>query len=366
MSSEIASKADFSQIRYAQCWEDADILLAGLDIQPGDTCLSIASAGDNALAMLTRNPARVIAVDLNPAQLACLELRVAAFKELTHHEYLQLMGSRACRNRVMLYQKCRPLLSMQCQQFWDRRWNVIAQGIGNAGKFEKYFEHFRRKIIPLIHGKLTVKALLEGGDRRQRSHFYANKWDNLRWRLLFRIFFSRFVMGRLGRDPQFFAYVEGSVSDRILQRTRHALTELNPADNPYLHWILLGTHGPTLPLAWREENFEVIRANLHKLEWHCQSLEDCLQQTEDQSISRFNLSDIFEYMSQENYRKLLLLLLQKAKKGGRLAFWNMLVPRSRPQELGHRLNYLAEESQALHLRDKAFFYSAFLIEEVIS
>lgn len=51
---EVGTRADFSIIRYAQCWEDADILLEALDIQPTDTCLAIASAGDNALAMLSR------------------------------------------------------------------------------------------------------------------------------------------------------------------------------------------------------------------------------------------------------------------------------------------------------------------------
>ena len=78
MDSEVATRADFSGIRYAQCWEDADILLEALDIQPGQTCFSVASGGDNTLAMLSRGPGRVIAVDLSPAQLACLELRVAA------------------------------------------------------------------------------------------------------------------------------------------------------------------------------------------------------------------------------------------------------------------------------------------------
>src|SRR5207302_1488891 len=84
MGSEVAAKADFSGIRYAQCWEDADVLLEGLDIQPGDVCLSIASAGDNAFAMLSKGPSRVIALDLSPAQLACVEIRVAAFRELSH------------------------------------------------------------------------------------------------------------------------------------------------------------------------------------------------------------------------------------------------------------------------------------------
>ena len=49
MQSEAASRADFSTIRYGQVWEDADVLLAGLDVQPGDVCLLIVLAGDNAL-----------------------------------------------------------------------------------------------------------------------------------------------------------------------------------------------------------------------------------------------------------------------------------------------------------------------------
>ena len=58
MGSEVQAKADFTGIRYAQCWEDADLLVEALDVKPGDVCLSIASAGDNALALLTRHPAR--------------------------------------------------------------------------------------------------------------------------------------------------------------------------------------------------------------------------------------------------------------------------------------------------------------------
>src|SRR5438045_9643173 len=107
MGSEVAARADFSGIRYAQCWEDADILLDGLDIQPGDVCLSIASAGDNSLALLARRPARVVALDLSPAQLACVELRVAAYRELSHPELLELIGSTPSRRRLDLYRRCR-------------------------------------------------------------------------------------------------------------------------------------------------------------------------------------------------------------------------------------------------------------------
>src|SRR5262245_27181355 len=119
MGSEVQSKADFSGIRYAQCWEDADVLLEGLAIRPGDVCLSIASAGDNALPMLGAGAGKVIALDLSPAQLACLELRVAAYRELDHPGLLALVGSVPSTHRADLYKRCRPLLSAAARDFWD-------------------------------------------------------------------------------------------------------------------------------------------------------------------------------------------------------------------------------------------------------
>src|SRR5687767_15415348 len=99
MSTEAATRADFSRIRYAQVWEDADVLLAALEVQPTDTVVSIASAGDNALALLGAGAARVVALDLNPAQLACLALRVAAYRGLSHVEVLEGLGSRRGQGR---------------------------------------------------------------------------------------------------------------------------------------------------------------------------------------------------------------------------------------------------------------------------
>jgi S-adenosylmethionine-diacylglycerol 3-amino-3-carboxypropyl transferase len=366
MRAEIAQKASFSTIRYAQCWEDADILLEALEVQPGDVCLSIASAGDNTLALLSKNPGRVIALDLNPAQLACLELRVAAYRELSHPELLEFIGSAYSSQRSTLYQRCRPGLSKAVQQFWDVRSVAIEAGIGSAGKFEHYFALFRRYILPLIHYRQTIDRMLMGGTLAERHFFYDQIWNTWRWQLLFRLFFSRQVMGRLGRDPSFFSYVDGQVGARILERTKHAITELDPADNPYMQWILLGRHASALPYALRPENFEPIRANLDRLEWHCQSIEEFFGASNGIVIDRYNLSDIFEYMSFENYESLLQELIQVGRTGSRLVYWNMLAPRSRPEYMAGQLRQLSELACRLHLADKAFFYSNFIVEEVIS
>jgi S-adenosylmethionine-diacylglycerol 3-amino-3-carboxypropyl transferase len=365
MRSEAASRADFSAIRYAQVWEDADILLAGLDVQPGDVCVSIASAGDNTLALLTKHPSRVIAVDLSPAQLHCLELRIAAYRTLTHSELLELVGSRASTRRPTLYDRCRPALSSSAREFWDQRRGALAHGIGSLGRFERYFTLFRTRVLPIVHRRSTVLNLLKPKSPQERQRFHDEQWDTWRWRLLFRVFFSRVAMGRLGRDPEFFRYVEADVASSILNRTRHALTVLDPSENPYLHWIVTGTHGAALPCALRAEHFETIRDNLDRVEWQCRSLEEFLQESRGQQFDRFNLSDVFEYVSLDHYHRMLDAIVSRSRPGARLAYWNMLVPREAPEHMHDRLRPLDELSSRLHSADRAFFYSAFRVEEVL-
>ena len=188
----------------------------------------------------------------------------------------------------------------------------------------------------------------------------------IRWWWLFKMFFSRWMMGRLGRDPAFFKYVDGNVAERIMARARHALCELDPAQNPYLHWILRGTHGTALPLALRQEYFEPIRRALweDRLRVVNASLEELFEMEPERKYDAFNLSDIFEYMSEAAYHKLLDEIVGASRAGARLAYWNMLAPRSRPATMAERLHPLEDLATALFQEDRAFFYSRFVVEEV--
>ena len=87
-------------VRYSQVWEDHALLEDGLEIPPGDDVLSIASAGCNVLALLLREPLSVAAVDLNPAQLALVELKLRAIEELTWEQFVRLSASRRENDRL--------------------------------------------------------------------------------------------------------------------------------------------------------------------------------------------------------------------------------------------------------------------------
>ena len=366
-SAEIAQHANFDRIRYAQCWEDASILRRALALPSGGTLLSVASAGDNALALLADDPARVIALDLNPAQLHCARLKEAALRHLSDEELLAFHGSTPGVSPVSIQEvlnRLHPKLPEATGQYWEHHRAALAGGLGAAGKFERYFRLFRSYLLPLAHSAKRINALLESRPPAERRTFYAKTWNSWRWRALFHFFFSRTVMGRMGRDPAFFRYVEGSVAARILTRTEHALTALDPSTNPYLHWILKGHHGATRPPWLEPVILSLIRQRIDRVEWNLGSLEELLDTLPDHSIDGFNLSDIFEYMSEEATARLLAQLARKGRPGARLVYWNMLAPRSRPPELADRLEPLDEEAHQLWSEDRAFFYQALRIEEV--
>jgi len=363
----IAERATFDFIRYASVWEDADALCEALaPVAPGRRLLSIASAGDNVLALLTLDPAEVMAVDLSAAQLACVALRLAAFRRLDHSAVLEFLGvtggDPAPAGRLETYARLRADLPSEARAFWDSHRDAIARGPIHAGKFERYFYAFRRFVLPLVHARTTVDELRQPRSAADRERFYEERWNTWRWRALFRLFFSRAVMGRLGRDPEFFAQVDGPVSERILARTRYAFTALPVATNPYLAYTMTGNfQAGALPRYLRPEHGETIRARLDRVR-----LERGPADAAAGSFAGFNLSDIFEYMSPAEHERCYAALLDRASPGARLVYWNMLAPRARPERERARAQPLTSLALDLHARDQAWFYQCLHVDEVVS
>lgn len=363
VKSEVEDYAKFNLIRYSQVWEDAEILIEALQINENDNILSIASAGENAISMLIKNPNRVYAIDLSFNQIACTELKKIAYKYLDYNECMKLIGVFDCNERIKIYEIIKHELSENIRKYFDENIDIIKKGIINAGKFENYFHIFGKKVLPLIHTKKVRKELLDKKSREERIKFYNKKWNNIRWKLLFKIFFSRTVMGKLGRDKAFFRYVNVNVADHILERTKYAITELDTSENSYLQYIVNGKYDKALPVAYRKENFEIIKNNIDKLVLLSESVETFVELDEVDYISKYNLSDIFEYMDDTQMCKIFEKIFTKSPSGTRIAYWNMLADK-RASKYFENLDYKEEESKELLKKDKAFFYSNFIIEEI--
>jgi len=363
------------RLGYGQCWEDADLLVEALGPVAGRLVLSIGSGGDNSLALLAEGPARLLVVDRNPAQIALLQLKLAAFLALDHGALLEFLGAWPCRSsrpggvgahRMALYHRCRPLLPPAVAVFWDQRPALVAAGLLRAGRFERYLELVRRAVLPLLGGGQRWRPMFEGLTPDQRADWHDRHWDSHRWRWLLQLCFSRWALGHLGTAPAQVRYGSGSQPALLRQRLRQVVVDLDPGDNPYLHWLVHGHYGAVLPRALRPAQQQAIRRHRERLEVCCEDLVDHLAPDPHGAgaIERFNLSNVFEYLSPEATTALLGRLHRHAAAGARLVAWNRVADRDGRLAPGGTWRAEDQRAAALHRRDRVFFYRRLVLAAV--
>jgi S-adenosylmethionine-diacylglycerol 3-amino-3-carboxypropyl transferase len=353
---------------YAQCWEDAAVARGALRIRTGDTVFAVAAAGDNVLAFLQDDPGRIIAVDVNPTQAALVELKIAALRTLPDAVAIRgFLGADPSESRAAAYRSLRGALGAGSRDFWDANIPLVEHGVLHAGRFERYLATFRRTVLRVVPGRHTTRRMLAAPSLDDQRRIYREQWDSASWRLLFRVFFSRRLLRRFGRDPAFFEQCEiDDIGNHYLGRARHALTELPIRCNPYLTYMLAGRYGEgdRIPDYLRPEVQALIRDRLDRIDVHAASVDDTLRQLPDASVDAFYLSDIFELSTPEEHALTLAEIARAGRPGARICYWNNLVPRRRPDSLASRLATHDDEAAALHATDRAFLYSRLVVESV--
>ncbi len=347
------------RIRYAQSWEDPVTVCEGLRIDSASRVLAIASGGDNCLAMLLRDAASVEAVDMSAAQIALLEIKVRAIEQLSHHECMSFLGVSSSPDRFSTYTALRCHLSSFAREYWDRRRADISRGVIHCGKFEQYFAIFRRFMLPLMQTPGTVRTLLSSVSTEEQNDVYRTRWDNPRWRAMFRLFFSRYLLGRLGRDSAFFAQVDRTdIAAELLLRTRRGLTAVPITDNYFVQYILTGHFRDSSHAhPWmHSDTYDLLRERCGRLRCRVGRMGEGMER-HDSVPTALYCSDIFEYMPQEDAHTVMQSLTDAAAPGVRLLYYSLFVPRSLPQSLTHDTGQAA----TLFARDRTFFYDSITI-----
>lgn len=354
---------NFDIIRYSNCWEDASILVEGLKTAQVGKIFSIASAGDNSFSLLTLNPELVVAGDLNPVQLYLCELKKLAISKLDDDELLAFLGFTESKHRTKIYNTLKNELSADPRNYFDQHRFDIERGIIHTGKFEKYFTTFRTWVLPFIHSKATTKYLLKEKTVNEQENFYNHTWKSWRWKLLFKLFYSKKVMGSAGRSPEFMKHVRLNVSDFIYQTAQEHLQSVACQSNEYLSYIFTGCFAPQLPHYLLPENLKVIRTNINQIVFAQGTAEQVLQSYG--KFDGFNLSDIFEYMSEQQMKDNADTIFKYANTEARVAYWNLMVPRRLSESYPDSFSFQKEVSESLHQIDKCFFYNQYIIDQKI-
>lgn len=353
------------KIRYGNCWEDAEVVVQALGTTARGKYLVICSAGDIVLSLLSKKILRVVTVDTNPAQIACLDLRRAAFQRLSYDGTLAFLGITPAADRCRIYRQLRNLLSEKSAYFWDTHLEALVHGILHAGTTEKYFQRFRKVILPMLMNKHARASLFTSkSDARQRGISYRI-FDSWRLRYITRILFSRLVMKSLdlGRPPSFYNDIHSDISAYVLRNIERVLTRVSTHNNPYLEYIIRGNFVKTRPLYLQKQHFTTIRARLDKISLSISSIAQYLENTSS-VYSGFYFSDIFEYMTVGECRHVLALAVQHSRPKARIVYWSNLRDRHLRIIANSRIRPLDDTAQTLFEQNRAFFYSGLTIGEI--
>mgnify|MGYP001559788449 CR=1 FL=1 len=354
-------------ISYSLCWEDPLILSEALKISEEDNVLSIISGGENILSLLLKNPKKVVGIDIKMEQIYLAKLKISCIENLEFEEFVKFLGIKYSNNRLEIFNNIKKYLQKEEVEYWENNLDSIRIGIVHCGKFERYLAKFRKYFLPLIISKRRINEflLLDSLDKQER--FYRTYWNNWRFRLLFRIFFSKKGL-ESGRDKQYFRYSsQNKVSDYYLERVKHSLTEIPIRTNFFMHYILTGT----IPVPFEnhpyldKDNFNKLKGILKnkKIEFVNLDIYEFLKNSKEKSFSKFNLSDIFEAKTQEEYEDLLKEIIRVSRKNSIVCYWNNLANRSDHCFINNLIKD-KDMSEDLYNKDRVHFYSRFIIENV--
>lgn len=369
----------FQKLVYAQIWEDPEVDMAALAIQPGDSIVTIASGGCNALSYLLADPARIEAVDLNPTHVAFNRLKLAALRALPDYGAFHRFYARADDEaNIEAYRRyVRPALDADTRAYWDGR---SPTGRRRISMFRRHL--YRHGLLGHFIGWGHRVARLYGADPRgllqARSMEEQRRFFDETIAPLFDKRLIRWTIGRksslfgLGIPPrQYEALAGAGPSGDMATVLRERLERLAcgfPLSENYFAWQAFGRgygHADDAPLPpyLLACNFDMVRSRAERMTVENVSITELLARKPDASVDRVVLLDAQDWMSDAQLDALWREITRTARPGARVIFRtaaeeNLLHGRVDDTLLA-RWDYREAESRALHARDRSSIYGGF-------
>lgn len=376
---------------YNTCWEDPAVDHQALALAPTDDVMVIASAGCNALDYALAAPASVHAVDMNPRQIALLELKIAAIRTLDFDDFFDIFGSGRHRDFAALYQRyLRAELSPFARAYWDKHQRVFDCADGRLGGL--YFHGLSGKVARAFHLYLRMRpklrqaitSLLAAESVEEQRARYDTRVAPLLWRQHVNWLISRQVtMSMLGVPQPQRREVEcqhaGGVAAFIREAIEYVFREIPLSSNYFWRVYLTGQYSRgCCPEYLRAENFARLKAGLvDRIRLYTGSVTTFLHRAEH-DFSRFVLLDHMDWMSSVQPCALAEewdAIFARARRDARVIFRSA---HAWPSYLDHvrvgdgnaraveRLRFHPELAAALAPRDRVHTYAGFHIADVLS
>jgi S-adenosylmethionine-diacylglycerol 3-amino-3-carboxypropyl transferase len=310
-----------SGLVFNQAWEDPLVDRRALALTPADVLFTLASAGDNTLASALDGPQKIYAVDLNPAQVYLLQLKIAAAQRLPYAEFWHLFSlGPAPRARAIYHGQLRAHLTPAARGFWDGRLNLLRSGLSRAGSFGCAL-WLLRSYLKVVCGPAALEAFFDQPSMPEQAEYYRRRIHGPWWNPLAKPLAAWLpVLLLFGAHPHQARRIRGQAfADFLAAGIGKALTTLPARDNYFWQQAFLGRYR-TPPDYARPENFERLKQSVPVIETHLDRAQDVLRDLPRGRVTHFNLLDAPDWLSPAETLELWDLIRRAARPGAKVLF----------------------------------------------
>lgn len=363
-------------IQYYSSWEDICVIQEALKINSNDVVLSLTSSGCNILNFLLFNPKKIYAVDFNPYQNYLLDLKIQAIKNLNYEEFLELLGISQSNNAIEIYQSIRAQMDEKTRTFWDSKIKPIKKGLIYAGEHDiKAFGSFLRFLI----GKETIEGFFKCNTIEEQTEYYQKKFYGFPWKLFLKFSYNLSYMRltlclrllyqfhfREKKPSEILKYIRGvSYPKNPLRQIEFILTKNSIIDNYFASLIFLNRYynEKFFPPYLKKESFSILKERIDRIEIKTISIKTILNDLPDNSITKFNFSNSFDWFDEKDYTNIFSEIVRVGVNNGRIFFLSNRIDRVIPKNI-KGLYSEKEFANQLLKKDRTILYSNFQVGKI--
>jgi S-adenosylmethionine-diacylglycerol 3-amino-3-carboxypropyl transferase len=326
----------FAGFVYPQIWEDPEVDVKGLKIDSGSRIMTIASGGCNVMNYLTEGPAKVCAIDLNPAHVSLTRLKIAAVQHLPDYEsFFLFFGHANDKRNIENYDKyIAPNLDAFSRKYWEgqragfrgRRINYFTKNLYQFGLLGRTisFVHILAKIYGVDPREiLTAKNMQEQKEIFDRTLGPLFEKKAVKW--LCNLPVSLYGLGIPPAQFDELSRAAGGDMAALLKARLEKLACGFPIEDNYFAWQAFGrgydkVNKKAIPRYLQPENYEKVKTCAERVEVHHTSITGFLQSQQPESFDCYVFLDAQDWMNARQLNELWSEVMRTASPGARVIF----------------------------------------------
>jgi S-adenosylmethionine:diacylglycerol 3-amino-3-carboxypropyl transferase len=356
----------YGSLAFAETAESLRLNIQALQVGHQDRVVGVTSSGDLLLALLASNPESVIGFDSNKAQTVLAHLKAAAISTLSVENYMQFMGLKDtdAQTRVATFSQISCNLPSFARQDMLNKQKLIEEGILNQGMTHLIIQVLTALVARVMSRETLTLFLGNRGndeDRLEKLNQLIQRWP-LRYFLqpLLRafapclkwLFFPHRFCRVSTRPDEIIADFFNTFRDLLVQGVRQ---------NPVLSRSAVGhIHPEWWHYLYNDLTFQEIRNNLNRLSLNTDDILSGLGRIPEGWATRIYLSNVPDYLSDEQLSELVQELRRTTAPGARIVYYSMY-----DRDLLYMLGPPVPENElrALQHTDNVFIYPIIMVRQ---